>query len=354
MFRILLLCLTLFISACDSDVTYNIPPEPQSEGVGSVDMNDQELGLCSSSPDGSTLVCTGGQTIALPPAFPSSKDCNQCISKVENGVVKVKCPNGLNFEFVSVKGDKGDMGSSCSVTADGWVKCTDGTSYKLLQGPKGETGKDGIAGKDGKNGTDGKDGIGCTLGTNTYGQTTITCGDKTTVIDDGCFGGCWDFGLKGNVYDLPTNTQSLPDFSALTPVATVEVDDLSVFSQASNLGYPGTFTPAFTKTTWYGIVYTGYIELPACKDDKCIFKLTSDDGARFRLSSCDILIIDNDGLHPPQSKTGIAWALPGWHSFKLEYFQGPAILIALGLEVSTDGGITFRLVAPDEYKFKVD
>jgi hypothetical protein len=362
--KVALLAFVSSLAAACGEAPSRVPfKNPNNEPKGTNEFLDQELGLCSATD--TVLTCSNGQSIVLPPTFPHSKNCNQCVTKVENGVVKVKCPNGLSFEFTSIKGDKGDKGSdgsSCSVTADGWVKCTDGTSYKLLQGPKGDkgdtgntgangsNGKDGVAGKDGK---DGKDGVGCTLGENSAGQTTITCGSTTKILV-GCGGaGCWSYGAKGNVYRLPSNTSTLPDFTPMTPVAVAVSDRFDVPNRQSSLGMPYTYTPNFTDTEYYGIRFSGFIELSPDSSNKVCFKLTSDDGAKFLLGTSLTEVVSMPNLQSPTSKVSCLLAAPGWHQFRLDWFQGPKTQIALQLEVSYDNGSTYRLVDKDELKFEV-
>lgn len=309
---------------------------------------DTSASLTCSSGANNTLSCTNGQSIILPPAFPHSKDCNECITNVVSGIAKVKCPNGLQFEFPLIKGDKGDKGdkghngvdgkagSSCSVDNLGWVRCTDGTSYKLLAGPKGDRGADG------------KDGGSCRVAKNNIGQTVIKCDDGSEEILTGCGGGgCWSFGAKGNVYNLPTTTTVLPNFATLTPVESVKLDNFKEFNRQSSLGFPG--LPH--RLAWYGIQFKGFIELPACKNNTCKIRLTSDDGSKMSIGGQ--LIVNNDGLHAPLAKVADVKALAGWHMYVIDYFQGPPTQIALALEVSSDGGLTYQLVTKDQLKYEI-
>lgn len=301
---------------------------------------DTAASLTCSSGANNTLECTNGESIILPPAFPHSKDCNECITTVVGGIAKVKCPNGLNFEFPLVKGERGDVGqsgkdgSSCSVTSDGWVNCTDGTKYKLLAGPRGEKGDRGGS---------------CRVTKNNIGQTVIKCDDGSEEVLTGCGGGgCWSYGVKGNMYTIPKTTTTIPNFSSMVPEETVKLDNFKEFNRPSSLGFPG--LPH--RLTWYGVQFKGFIELPACKNSTCVLRLTSDDGSR--LSIGGQTVINNDGLHSPLAKTCNVLALPGWHYFVLDYWQGPATQIALALELSTDGGLTFTVVTKDQLKFEVN
>jgi hypothetical protein len=342
---LVVLIVALFATGCGpKDETRRRDNEDKPRLVES----DTFASLTCSAGVNNTLECTNGQSIILPPAFPHSKDCNECITNVVNGIAKVKCPNGLNFEFPLIKGDKGDKGdtgavgkdgkngSSCSVAPDGWVKCTDGSSYKLLQGPKGDKGDKGVKGDS------------CTVAKNAIGQTVIKCEDGSEEVLSGCGGGgCWSYGAKGNVYTIPTSTTTIPNFSAMVPEETVKLDNFKEFNRQSSLGYPN--MPH--RLTWYGIQFKGFIELPACKDNRCYLRLTSDDGSRFTLGNC--VIINNDGLHSPASKVGSVLATPGWHMYTFDYWQGPATQIATALELSVDGGVTYTVVPKDQLKYEI-
>ena len=333
--------IVMLLSSCGpSDETRRRTP---TEEKPTLVETDTTASLTCSSGANNTLQCTNGQSIVLPPAFPHSKDCNECITNVVNGIAKVKCPNGLNFEFTLVKGDKGDVGqsgkdgSSCSVDNLGWVRCTDGTSYKLLAGPKGDRGADG------------RDGGSCRVSKNNLNQTVIKCDDGSEEVLTGCGGGgCWSFGAKGNVYTIPQSTTTIPNFASLVPEETVKLDNFKEFNRQSSLGFPN--LPH--RLTWYGVQFKGFLELPVCLNNKCYLRLTSDDGSKLSIGGQSI--INNDGLHSPTAKVGSVNALAGWHSYQIDYWQGPATQIALALEVSVDGGLTYVLVSKDQLKYEVN
>lgn len=285
--------------------------------------------VCSSSNSGDSLVCSNGSTIAFPSDLPYSKDCNQCKTHVKDGVASVNCPNGLQFSFPLVKGDKGDKGD------------------KGEKGTTGNTGSTGQTGATGANGKDGKDGANCTVAKNSINQTVITCGNTSQVISSSCgYGGCWSFGASGNVYTIPSTTTALPNLDTMTPQETVKVDQFDVFNRDWALGYPG--LP--TRLEWYAIRYTGYILLTGNASNSYKLRLTSDDGAKLYIDGS--LTVNNDGLHAPNAVTGTVLAQEGWHYFKLDYFQGPRTQIALALEVSVDNGATWALVDNESLKFE--
>ncbi|HKA14605.1 MAG TPA: PA14 domain-containing protein, partial [Myxococcota bacterium] len=96
---------------------------------------------------------------------------------------------------------------------------------------------------------------------------------------------------------------SLPNFDALTPVATgtSSVIDLSVTSLADNFGlqFIGTLTVAQQGTY--------------------LFSTTSDDGSDLRINNQTV--VDNDGLHGSHEEQGTIELAPGTYSLRVRFFQ---------------------------------
>lgn len=135
--------------------------------------------------------------------------------------------------------------------------------------------------------------------------------------------------LVGDVYHLPPDTKALPDFATLAPVGRIYADTLNVPTRSWTAGFPGV-TERFE---WLGIVYQGRFRV--ARPGRHAFRLHSDDGSRLFIDGA--LVIDNDGLHPPQSRTDTVELDGSEHTLRLEYFQGPAHQIALQLFVARDG-----------------
>ncbi|MBN2012126.1 alpha-L-fucosidase [candidate division KSB1 bacterium] len=95
---------------------------------------------------------------------------------------------------------------------------------------------------------------------------------------------------------------TLPDFSNLKPVRTGlgKQPDLGVKTQEFN----------------YGLVYTGYVQIPKTSVYK--FELTSDDGSMLRISGHTLM---NDGLHAMETKTLNIALEKGWHPVEIQFFQ---------------------------------
>ncbi len=293
---------------------------------------------CSTSGSGNTLQCTNGQTLPLPADMPPSSSCNQCLTTVTNTTsVNVNCPNGLEFNYTLIVGPQGPTGAQGVQGIQGVAGVAGTSGATGAQGPAGPTGATGAAGAS------------CSVAQNSLGQDVITCGSTSTVLGAGCgdAGGCWSFGVQGNVYTLPTSATSVSAMAALSPQETDQLTQFNVPNQLSSAGWPGDLT----RTTWFGITFTGFIQVPACPSNNCVYQLASDDGSTFYIDGLEI--INNDGLHSYSAVNGSVLALPGWHAFQLLYFQGPATNFGLTLSVSTDNGATFSVVPQASLKYLI-
>lgn len=68
----------------------------------------------------------------------------------------------------------------------------------------------------------------------------------------------------------------------------------------------------------FGLRFRGVITIP--KDGEYTFYTDSDDGSRLFIN--EKRIVDNDGVHPPQSREGKVTLKAGEHAFGLDYFDG--------------------------------
>ncbi|HUA19119.1 MAG TPA: PA14 domain-containing protein [Bryobacteraceae bacterium] len=152
-------------------------------------------------------------------------------------------------------------------------------------------------------------------------------------------------GLRGEIYHIGRFTKRLPDFRKRKPVGTIYTSSLDVPTQDFEQGFPGV-TKRFE---WFAIDYTGrfWIDQPGAYT----FSLLSDDGAKLYVD--DQLVIDNDGLHPPQEKQGSAQLGGGIHGIRVSYFQGPRFQVALQLKIAGPGQQP-RIFSTDEFKPPAD
>lgn len=136
--------------------------------------------------------------------------------------------------------------------------------------------------------------------------------------------------LQGSIYFLPSGTSRLPDFSLMEPVGVIYATQLDVPPQSFDKGFPG-ITDRFE---WFGIRYEGSFEVVA--QGSYEFRIVSDDGSRVYID--DKLIIDNDGQHPPRSRSAAIDLTRGQHAIRVDYYQGPRVTVALQLFIKPPGG----------------
>ena len=148
-------------------------------------------------------------------------------------------------------------------------------------------------------------------------------------------------GLRGEVYRIRRNTTRLPDFSKLKSIGVIYTASLNIPPQDFRDGFPGV-TQRFE---WFAIDYTGrfWIERPGTYT----FVLTSDDGAKLYID--DQLIVDDDGVHPPQDVSGTVSLDRGVHRIRVPYFQGPRFQVALVLQIAPPNEEP-RVFSTDEFK----
>jgi hypothetical protein len=149
-------------------------------------------------------------------------------------------------------------------------------------------------------------------------------------------------GLRGLVYHIKRNRTELPDFEKLNPAGPpIYTSSLNLPPQNFLEGFPG----VTKRNEWFAIDYTGkfWIADPGTYR----FSLLSDDGSKLYID--DQIIIDNDGVHAPLEKIGMADLEGGLHRMRLSYFQGPRFQIALVLKVAGPGQKS-RVFSTDEFK----
>jgi hypothetical protein len=148
-------------------------------------------------------------------------------------------------------------------------------------------------------------------------------------------------GLLGVIYDISPFSKSLPYFPSLDPLGVIYTSTLNVTPRDFREGFPGV-TDRFE---WFAIDYSGrfWIEKPGLYR----FELTSDDGSKLYID--DELVVNNDGIHPPETRTGELMLAGGIHRIRVSYFQGPRDEVALVLRVARPGE-EWRIFSTEEFK----
>jgi hypothetical protein len=152
-------------------------------------------------------------------------------------------------------------------------------------------------------------------------------------------------GLLGVIYAISPLSKSLPHFQSLDPLGVIYTSALNVTPRNFLQGFPG----VTDRYEWFAIDYSGrfWIEKPGLYR----FELTSDDGSKLYID--DQSVVDNDGIHPPETRTGELTLAGGIHRIQVSYFQGPRDAVALVLRVA-EPGEEWRIFSTEEFKPPVD
>jgi hypothetical protein len=149
------------------------------------------------------------------------------------------------------------------------------------------------------------------------------------------------YGLRGEIFLIHRGSRKLPDFRKLEPVGTIYTSSLNVPPRDFSDGFPG----VTRRFEWFAIDYTGRFWID--KPDSYRFSLESDDGSKLYID--DKLVINNDGVHPPQTVTRSINLTGGIHRIRVSYFQGPRFHVALMLGIAGPGE-DFRLFTTEEFR----
>lgn len=136
--------------------------------------------------------------------------------------------------------------------------------------------------------------------------------------------------VRASYFDLSgiTPLNALPSFGE-TPMVVTRLDSVVVANPGStSLGGLGLASKG-------GIVYRGYVNITS--DDIYRFYLKSDDGARMYVDGQ--LVVDNDGLHSLFEDSGFLPLQSGYHSFRIEYFQGDDAVASLVFSYESFGAL---------------
>jgi hypothetical protein len=149
-------------------------------------------------------------------------------------------------------------------------------------------------------------------------------------------------GLEGVVYHISKNSKAIPDLRKIKPQGKIYVSSLNIPLRDFTEGFPG----VTKRQEWFAIEYTGrfWIDKPGLYR----FALTSDDGSRLDID--DQSVVDNDGVHPVDTKYGTVDLAGGIHKIRVQYFQGPRLQVALILDVAGPDDQALRVFSTDEFK----
>ncbi|RYZ52434.1 MAG: hypothetical protein EOP49_09485, partial [Sphingobacteriales bacterium] len=140
-------------------------------------------------------------------------------------------------------------------------------------------------------------------------------------------------GLSYKYYE--GNWNSLPDFNTLTPVATGTVPNVTISPRLRN--------------DQFGFLWEGYIKVP--QTATYTFETNSDDGSKLYIgaySHTATPVVNNDGLHGSQYRSGTITLTAGIHPIAVTFFeQGGGESINIFWRSSTVPGMTSRTQIPN-------
>jgi hypothetical protein len=148
-------------------------------------------------------------------------------------------------------------------------------------------------------------------------------------------------GLLGVIYPISPLSTSLPYFQWLDPLGVIYTSTLNVTPRDFRKGFPG----VTDRYEWFAIDYSGRFWIE--KQGLYRFELTSDDGSRLYID--DGVVVNNDGLRAPETRTGELPLAGGIHRIRVSYFQGPREQVALVLRIARPGE-EWRVFSTDEFK----
>lgn len=157
-----------------------------------------------------------------------------------------------------------------------------------------------------------------TGGTGGTGGTTNPPGDV--------FGACdqnQDYNIVAQLYKLPETTTRLPDFSTMNSLGDVCVSQLNIADRSFTQGFPG----VSNIFEWFALDMR--FKLTVTKAGNYQFFVNSDDGSILSINGA--VVVDNDGTHSQQEKSGSTYLGVGVHDVQVRYYQGPRDRIALEL-----------------------
>jgi hypothetical protein len=149
-----------------------------------------------------------------------------------------------------------------------------------------------------------------------------------TVAQGFAFGRASPGPFKGVACFIPPGVLRIADVHGCAPVAVFYTDSFNVPERYQGEGFPG----ISDRSTWFMIDYQGAFTVG--QDGSYQFRLHSDDGSYLFIDGT--MVIENDGKHKPESRSGHIALRAGSHQLRILYAQ-TTDRMALQLFVRTPG-----------------
>ena len=147
-------------------------------------------------------------------------------------------------------------------------------------------------------------------------------------------------GLIGQVYVFGRPIYMMPHFEGFNSIYTFATSQLDVPTRNFTEGFPTPQKQNIIEN--FAIRFQGQLAVPI--PGTYTFEILSDDGAKLYVDGQ--LVIDNDGVHQPQTRRTRIPLSVGFHPVEIHYFQGPRYNIALQWFYIPPGGKR-QIVPPD-------
>lgn len=151
-------------------------------------------------------------------------------------------------------------------------------------------------------------------------------------------------GLIGQVYVFGRPIYMMPHFEGFNSLYTFATSKLDIRVRNFTEGFPTPQKQNILEN--FAIRFRG--QLAVTRPGTYTFEILSDDGSKLYIDG--LLVIDNDGVHQPQTRRAHIPLSVGFHPVEIHYFQGPRFKIALQWFYTPPGGK--RQVVPPEVIFQ--
>lgn len=169
------------------------------------------------------------------------------------------------------------------------------------------------------------------LNRDTYYAITVRALDNAGLLSNPSNQVSFSTNMPGLDYSYYEGTWSmLPDFGTLTPVKTGSV---STFSLSPRI-----------KSDNFGFRYTGYINITTAGN--YTFYTNSDDGSKLYINNN--LVVNNDGAHAAQERSGTVYLPVGKHAIKVDFFEAAG---GEQCDVSYSGPGVSKMIIPGSVLF---
>ncbi len=268
--------------------------------------------------DGATTTNPDGTVAANDPSADSKSPIDPATGEPVAGSPDASNPSTGGTSVSGSKSPSGSTTAGGTSTSGGTTASNGGTSTSGGSSTSGGTSTSGgSTASNGGNTSGGSTSNGGSTSTGNTGSFAATCSDHP------------DMPIVAQLYQLPENTQKLPDFTGMNPIGDVCVNQLTIADRDFTQGFPGV-SDIFE---WFALDMR--FKLNITTPGTYTFYANSDDGSILYIDGK--MVVNNDGNHQQTEKSGSVYLGAGVHDVEMKYYQGPRYRIALELFWTTPG-----------------